>query len=88
MSVHRLIQTSTLHAMPKSDRDFFFDAIISIIRENHPQSQATSDTLFKSWDTCALYAPHVLRLQVLQKQWKLQTRYPDQLWEIFFNCSW
>lgn len=74
--------------MTIADRFALFDAVVSVFRKHHPQSQATSDTLFKHWDICAIYAPHVLHLQDLQKQWKLQTRYPEKLWDVFFNCSW
>ena len=86
-AIHRLVQSSVLHFVTQQARDSMFDAIIEIFLQGHPQSQATSDTLFHHWSTCAIYAPHLLRLQILIKEWRFRPTSPEQLWILFFNCS-
>ena len=66
----------------------FFNAIVDFVHNFHPQSQATSDTLYQSWDICELYAPHVLRLRVFRDELKIRPRSTEKLFDISFQCSW
>lgn len=86
-AIHRLVQATALHFATQQARNDVFDAIIDIFQQGHPQSQSTSDTLFHHWSTCAIYAPYILRLQILMKDWKLRPSSSEQLWALFFNCS-
>lgn len=86
--MHRLVQMITLHSLTVVEQTNLLNAVIDVLRKGHPQSQATSDTLFKHWDTCAIYAPHVLHLQAFRGKWDLPLRSTERLYEIMFNCSW
>lgn len=86
--VHRLIQEATQHSIPLDRLLAIYDAALHLLRQGHPQSQATSDTLFPHWNTCSTYAPHVLRLMSLQEKWSLRTTRPTDLFDVYFNCSW
>ena len=88
ITIHRLIQATTLHSMPWQDQAAFFRFVTCYIHQGHPQSQATSDTLFDQWGTCACYASHVLRLNKLGKELQIRDVDPDKLFDINFNCSW
>ncbi|KAF4447328.1 TPR-like protein [Fusarium austroafricanum] len=88
MRMHRLVQTVTLHAMNDQDRQEFFSTALDVIAKGHPQSQDTGDTLFKCWNVCAVYAPHVQRLQELQESWQLNTASTSSHFNLFFNSSW
>jgi hypothetical protein len=86
-AIHRLVQATTLHFVDEEARNSIFNAVIDLFAEGHPQSQATSDTLFDHWALCALYSPHIQRFQVLIKEWKFRPESTEKLWIIFFNCS-
>ncbi len=86
--VHRLVQEAAQHFVTTDRLLTVYDAAIYLIRQGHPQSQETSDTLFHHWNVCSTYAPHVLRLMSLQEKWSLRTSRPTDLFEICFNCSW
>ncbi|KAJ8068936.1 hypothetical protein OCU04_002618 [Sclerotinia nivalis] len=76
-----------MHFVTQEDRNEMFNTIIDLFVEGHPQSHTTSDTLFDHWSICAIYAPHIIHLQALKKQWKLQPRSTEKLWVVLFNCS-
>lgn len=64
-----------------------FNALIDLYLAKHPQSQATSDTLFPHWNVCALYAPHIRRLHTAIKEWKVVPESSEKLWILSFNCA-
>ena len=88
VTIHRLVQATTLHSMSWQEQATFFRFVTCYIHQGHPQSQATSDTLFDQWEICARYASHVLRLNKLGKELQVRDVDPDRLFEINFNCSW
>ncbi|KAI1617986.1 hypothetical protein EDD37DRAFT_676913 [Exophiala viscosa] len=86
-SVHRLIQTITLHFTSIETKAKIFDFVIVTFLQKHPQSQATSDTLFPQWKICKQYSTHIFRLHVLIKEWRLRPASEDLLWRLLFNGS-
>jgi hypothetical protein len=88
MSMHRLIQSTVLHSMTEEQRRTFYNIALEVIGTDHPQSQEAGNTLFASWDVCAVHAPHVLRLQELQTSWHLSAISKSMHFNLFFNSSW
>lgn len=86
-TIHRIVQSVSLQTVTQEVRNKLLNAIIDLYLEKHPQSQATSDTLFSHWSTCALYAPHIRRLHNAIKEWNLVPESNDKLWILSFNCA-
>lgn len=86
-TIHRIVQSVTLQTTDQQARNTIFNALVDLYLEKHPQSQATSDTLFPHWSVCALYAPHIRRLHTAIKEWKVVPESNEKLWILSFNCA-
>lgn len=86
-TIHRVVQSVTLQATEPQVRNTMFNTLIDLYLDKHPQSQATSDTLFPHWGVCALYAPHIRRLHTAIKEWKVVPESSEKLWILSFNCA-
>ena len=86
-TIHRIVQSVTLQITDQQVRNTVFNALIDLYLEKHPQSQATSDTLFPHWSVCALYAPHIRQLHTAIKEWKVVPESNEKLWNLSFNCA-
>lgn len=86
-AIHRVVQATALHFNTAISREAVFNAIIGVFQAGHPQSHTTSDTLFNHWNLCAIYAPHVLRLQNAIQEWQLDPKAPGDAWCLFVNSA-
>ncbi|KAH9892369.1 hypothetical protein F4778DRAFT_750353 [Xylariomycetidae sp. FL2044] len=85
--IHPLVQSAILHSVSPEIRSIALSAVIDVYLAKHPQSHQSSGTLFTEWHTCALYAPHILRLHRAIAEWKIVPSSNEKLWVLSYNCA-
>ena len=91
LSMHRLVQFAIFANIPKTDRTFYFDSVISILYfgfANTWQKRGPHQGHgWEAWETCRAILPHVSRLMQISEKHKVKAAQSDQWAELIFRAG-
>jgi hypothetical protein len=89
ISVHRLVQATTLERMSENERKFFFDIAVQLLSWGFPDTWSKDiGHQIAAWKKCEICLPHIEHITKQLKAYKIHSEDEEGYAELLLRTSW
>ncbi|KAI9708927.1 MAG: hypothetical protein M1820_003621 [Bogoriella megaspora] len=89
LSIHRLMQSSTMRAIPDSEHVIYFDTAVRLLSWGFPNTwNQDIGHQIQTWEKCEKCLPHIHHLTKMARQYNVVSKDLQSYGELLLRCSW